>query len=563
MGAIAGDIIGSPYEWNNTDDMYFELCRSNRGTFHGREKTYHPRTTDTTVMTLAVARWLMRGKDMDEKALAREMISMRESFPKTEYSGTLRRWFEGEYHKPLNSTENDVAARVSPVGLYFDNLSDVMTYAERCAMVTHRHPDAIKASQAVAQAVWMARYGRSMDDIRFAMEHDFGYNLSRPADELTLLLKGCQAEPIVVNGVETGNLYYRETGKKDTSCELSVTAALTAFLASDGYESAVRRAVALGGDSGTIAAICGSIADPFYGGVPEKIEKLCSIHLDSSLKATMSSFEQVHDKKVVSTSKSEKPQDDAFTVIRVKGGSPTFVVASYRKELIQAIRDKFGDEVDIIKPSQMQSRINNLSKQPMDGTFLEYPRPDVRVLFYQNGQFRSGVTCDNPYAASLEDREAAFQLFNQLKEYAQEVKRELQSKCGYTGDGDIHFETACYPVIYHDRIEIREGDFLAGAITLNAIAGKIRIAEDGEMREGEYQDADWCRERVFPSSAMSLDEIKAAIGRFCLDDGVGIGRERRSNIDAANDDVAKSCDETLLASLQTGQSNTRSVGPKL
>ena len=143
------------------------------------------------------------------------------------------------------------------------------------------------------------------------------------------------------------------------------------------------------------------------------------------------------------------------------------------------------------------------------------------------------------------------------------MKRELQSKCGYTGDGDIHFETACYPVIYHDRIEIREGDFLAGAITLNAIAGKIRIAEDGEMREGEYQDADWCRERVFPSSAMSLDEIKAAIGRFCLDDGVGIGRERRSNIDAANDDVAKSCDETLLASLQTGQSNTRSVGPKL
>src|SRR5574344_876244 len=130
MGAIAGDIIGSPYEWNNTDDMYFELCRSNRGTFHGREKTYHPKTTDTTVMTLAVARWRMRGKEMDEKALAREMLSMRESFPKAEDSGALGSWFEGEYYKPWNSTEDDVAARVSPVGLYDDNLSDGMTYAE-------------------------------------------------------------------------------------------------------------------------------------------------------------------------------------------------------------------------------------------------------------------------------------------------------------------------------------------------------------------------------------------------------------------------------------------------
>lgn len=563
LGAVAGDIIGSPYEWNNTDDMYFELGRSMKGTFHGQTKTYHPRITDSTVMTLAVARWLMHDKDHDEKALVRTMLSMSESYPKAGYAGAFRRWLESEYHRPFVNADNDVAARVSPVGLYFDNLGDVMRYSAIAAGVSHNHPDALKGAQAVAQVVWMARYGRSKDDIRFAMEHDFGYNLSRPQDELTLLLKGCKAEPIIVNGVETGNFYFRETGKRDVSCDLSVTAALTAFLDSDGYESAVRRAVALGGDSAAIAAICGSIADPFYGGVPEKITKLCDIHLDGKLRDTMSSFENIHARQVVQAGKQEKPKDDSFTVIRVKGGSPTFVVASYRKELIQAIREKFGEEVDIIKPSQMQSRLNALSKQPMDGTFLEYPRPDVRVLFYQNGQFRSGVTCDNPHAASLEDREAAFQTFNKLKEYALEVKRELQSKCGYDGEGDIHFETACYPVIYHDRIEIREGDFLAGAIIFNSMAGNIRILEDGDLRDGEYQDADWCRERVFPSSYMNIDEIKAAIGRFCLDDGVGIGRDRRSNIDAANDDVIRSCDQRLLAAIQTGQTNNRSVGPKL
>lgn len=328
LGAVAGDIIASPYERMNTDRLDFELFLMNRGISYGKTVAYHPRFTDATVTTLAVARWIESDKQLSRPGLIRSLIEFGNKYPQAGYSPRFQRWLDSESHRPNYSYDNGSAVRVSPVGMFVDDLADVMRVAALSAEVSHNHPDGIKGAQAVAQAVWMARKGRSKDDIKFAMTHDFGYNLDMPYDDLRCLLRGCIPEPMVVNGEDTGDTFFRETGKKDITCNLSVTAALRAFLESDDYEFAVRRSVALGGDSASIAAICGSIAASFYGGVPENITKRCDIILDSSLKQTMDGFERfLAGPQKVNLTEKEPAVLDSFSVIRRDGHMPVFIVS--------------------------------------------------------------------------------------------------------------------------------------------------------------------------------------------------------------------------------------------
>jgi ADP-ribosylglycohydrolase len=114
LGAIAGDIIGSPYEWNNTDDRYFDLCHSTRGWYRGREVSYHPKFTDDTVMTLAVARWLMQDPSRSSSRLVEIMQEMGRQYADRGYGPMFRRWLESDDPRPSNSFGNGCAMRVSP-----------------------------------------------------------------------------------------------------------------------------------------------------------------------------------------------------------------------------------------------------------------------------------------------------------------------------------------------------------------------------------------------------------------------------------------------------------------
>ena len=194
LGAVAGDIIGSPYEWNDTTDRDFELCRSTRG--HG--KTSHPRFTDDTVMTLAVARWLMSDKDRNASRLIEIMQSMGREYIDRGFAPMFRRWIESDDPRPNNSFGNGAAMRVSPVAMTAQSLPDAIALARMTAQVSHSHPEGVKGAEAVAQAVWMAGHGRSKDDIRFAMAHDFGYDLDMPEEEMRALLAGCVKEPVTM-----------------------------------------------------------------------------------------------------------------------------------------------------------------------------------------------------------------------------------------------------------------------------------------------------------------------------------------------------------------------------
>lgn len=545
LGAIAGDIIGSPYEWNNTDDRYFDLCHSVRGWFRGREVNFHPHFTDDTVMTLAVAKWIVQDPERSVSRLVQTMQSFGQEYPNAGYPPLLKRWIESENPRAYNSYGNAAAARVSPIALVAESLPEAISLARLCASVTHSHPDGINGACAMAQAIWMARHGRSKEDIRFAMEHDFGYDLAVKDYDLHHLLMGCMKEPIMVNGEETGEFYYRETGRIDSSCQHTVPAALKAFLEGDSFEDVVRRAVAFGGDSDTIAAMAGAVADPFYGGVPEKITGLCEKYLDSDLRKIMESFESIGQHKSLRTGQTQRRHDDSFKVIR-SADQKFYIIPSYRRDIISAVKEKFGDDVNIVPPKGMASLLAALSRQEMTGTYLEKPRPDVRTIYFQNGEFRSCITMDAPGLPPRSHREESRRLFLEVAEFARRTKMELQRTVGYGGDGSIHFANAYFPEIFSDRVEIWKGDMFAGAVGIDPHSGLLKIDKGGDFGPMEWDGQR--TENVFNS--VSLDSIKESIARYCLDDGIGIYDAARTlNKETANNDVAHSKDTALLSAI--------------
>lgn len=251
IGAIAGDIIGSVYEHDNITITDFQLFDS------------RCRFTDDTVLTVAVADCLLHGKEYAE--------TFREYFhryPHSGYGSGFRRWAQRPAKGPYNSLGNGSAMRVSPVGWAFNNLDEVLNEAKRSAEVTHNHPEGIKGAQAVASAIFLARTGSSREDIAAFITETFGYRLDEPIDEI------------------------RKHYSFDVTCPGSVPQAIRAFLESDGYEDAIRKAISIGGDSDTIACITGGIAEAFYGGVPEEITIFALERLDNALGQVIVEFQQ-------------------------------------------------------------------------------------------------------------------------------------------------------------------------------------------------------------------------------------------------------------------------------
>ena len=261
-GAVLGDIVGSPYEFdhNNYKAKNFPLF-SRRSEF-----------TDDTVMTLAVAKALMNTCGQDDAvikaALVREMQRLGRAYPDRGYGARFDSWLHKEDPQPYNSYGNGSAMRVSPAAWLAENMTEVLHLARLTAEVTHDHPEGIKGAQATAAAIFLARTGHSKVGIKAQVEHEFGYNLSRTCDEI---------RPV-----------YRHV----ESCQETVPQAIIAFLESAGFEDALRTAVSLGGDSDTLAAITGSIAEAFYG-VPEELKQECRQRLTPELAGILQKWENI------------------------------------------------------------------------------------------------------------------------------------------------------------------------------------------------------------------------------------------------------------------------------
>ncbi len=224
IGAVAGDVIGSAYEFNPTRDYTFELFTP--------ESTF----TDDTVLTMANALWLLEDEQHTPEKLVNIMLDLCNRYHSRGYGGRFANWITSKDPQPYDSYGNGSAMRVSPVGYYAKSLDEALSLAEVSAAVTHNHPEGVKGAQATAAAIFMARQGENKWEIRDYIEKTFGYDLSRTLDEI------------------------RPTFCFDETCQRTVPEALICFMEGKDYEDVVRLAVTLAGDADTLAAIAGSVA---------------------------------------------------------------------------------------------------------------------------------------------------------------------------------------------------------------------------------------------------------------------------------------------------------------
>lgn len=246
--AVIGDIVGSVYEWNNIKTKEFPLFQ---------DKCFF---TDDTVMTIAVAEGLMNGGEKDDFIDA--MKKYGKMYPDAGYGGRFGSWLLTDSREPYHSWGNGAAMRTAAVGWWFDSLEETQAMAALAAGVTHDPPEGIKGAVSAAAAIFLARTGHSGAEIKAYMERKFGYDLSQTLDEI------------------------RPGYRFSERCQDTVSQAMIAFLESIDFEDAIRNAISLGGDSDTLAAITGGIAETTYG-VPRKLKDKVWEYLDEPLREVL------------------------------------------------------------------------------------------------------------------------------------------------------------------------------------------------------------------------------------------------------------------------------------
>ena len=260
-GAISGDMIGAPYDFDRSPKTKDFPLFSRFSMF-----------TDDSVMTIAVAEALMDTIGQDDKAIKTALVnSMKKwgaKYPGVGYGGRFYNWLFSDNTEPYRSYGNGSAMRVSAAGWLYDTLEETRHYARLTAEVTHNHPEGIKGAEATAVAIYMSRSGRSKDEIKSYIIREFGYDLSRTCDEI------------------------RPTYHHVESCQKTVPEAIMAFLEGTDFEDVIRTAVSLGGDCDTLTCIAGGMAEAFYG-IPDFIKAECSKRLPADMIMVLDRFESI------------------------------------------------------------------------------------------------------------------------------------------------------------------------------------------------------------------------------------------------------------------------------
>ena len=261
FGAIYGDVIGSYYEVHCTKNYDFEF---------NKDSTF----TDDSVLIAAVCRailndpadisvWNIRARAKEYAVQYRQFYSYH---PHAGFGNMFIAWAKNPYAKNGRSYANGAAMRVIPIGYAYSTMEQTLLQAKISGMPTHNNREAIKAAQAVAASVYLARHGESKDKIKEFLENKFKYNLSIPLSVI------------------------KESHVFNCRSSYSVPPAIIAFLESTDYESAIRNAISLGGDADTQACIAGGIAEAYYKEIPENIKRFCDGRIDGSIKAVVRDF---------------------------------------------------------------------------------------------------------------------------------------------------------------------------------------------------------------------------------------------------------------------------------
>ena len=264
IGAVIGDIAGSIYEFNPHKLKDINL--------QNKDMEY----TDDTIMTIAVADWILNDKKLTKKGLVARMQQWGRKYPDSmgAYGGMFSQWLSSNNPKPYNSWGNGAAMRVAAVGFAFSSLEETLKVAKKSAEVTHNHPEGIKGAQATAAAIFMARTGSTKEEIRRYISENFGYDMNRTCDDI------------------------RPTYSFDGSCQGTVPESIIAFLDSKDYEDAIRLCISLGGDADTMGAITGAIAGAYYHQMPYDLYEFAMNKLPDDIKGIIKLFDSEHARNV-------------------------------------------------------------------------------------------------------------------------------------------------------------------------------------------------------------------------------------------------------------------------
>lgn len=256
LGSIIGDIIGSRFEGHNSRIKTTDFELFDKGS----------KFTDDTVMTIAVADWLMRDPKHQRATLVKIMQTYGRMYPSAGFSHATKAWLNSDKPQPYGSFTNGAAMRVSPIGWAFESIEETLEVAKRSAEVSHDSEQGITAAQAVSAAIFMARHQASKAEIKTFIEEHFHYDLNHTIEEI------------------------RPHYDFDCSCVGSVPEAIMAFMDGEDYETVIRLAVSLGDDSDTQACIAGGIAEAYYGSIPKDIIKNAVHHLPSHFRKVITDF---------------------------------------------------------------------------------------------------------------------------------------------------------------------------------------------------------------------------------------------------------------------------------
>ena len=327
-GALLGDMIGAPYEFDRGDKTKeFPLfCK-------------YSHFTDDSVMTIAVAEALLDFRfreDEDIKAgLVESMRKWGKKYPNAGYGRKFYHWLHARHPEPYSSYGNGSAMRVSSAGWLFDTIDETRHMAWLTAEVTHNHPEGIKGAEATASAIFLARTGHSKDEIRDYIVREFGYDLSRTCNQIR------------------PGYYHNE------SCQKTVPEAITAFLEGTDFEDVIRTAVSLGGDCDTLTCIAGSIAEAFYG-VPAILEAECRSRLPEDMLYILGRFDiaREHGNDVI-------PDDSLKGNVLIEDAIARYYEASTQQNLIGVLdailqRSRAGGHflIPVIPPQAMFDMID-------------------------------------------------------------------------------------------------------------------------------------------------------------------------------------------------------------
>ena len=271
LGALYGDIVGSRFEFTDFDEydfvMFLPSCHF----------------TDDSVMTLTAAEALVvTRKDRSDykRVLIRKMKEIANKYPRVSWGERFANWlFVQEYPVPMNSYGNGAAMRISPVGWVCDTLEETIELSRLTTEISHNHPEGIKGAEAVAVAIFMARTGSSIEQIKNKMIEYYP-----------------ELETMTINGLKQSGYGLDESGRWVT-CQGSVPQSICAFLESNSFEDAIRKAISLGGDSDTQACMTGSIAEAYYGLSYKEEDKVLE-YLPDDLKNTYFAFDTIKKKRM-------------------------------------------------------------------------------------------------------------------------------------------------------------------------------------------------------------------------------------------------------------------------